>query len=246
MSIFSSIVRRVSGGQSVGEVAGRFVGTAVGGPIGGQIGATIGGAATEELSSRSNQGQSVAVSQEKNPPAETSTSGSTDQQNLYTQPQPRAGIQNALFQPASMMSAPMVPSTGMMRGNIQPAGLPAVASYGMGLGAIAAPIIIDAFTGEQKKLIVTRKLKNQVKRSVDLMGLEATADGMNTTIAIVQYILLKKLRNDGAYVTKAAMRKTSSTLRKMKRMCDMYDDLRPAARRRAPARKTTGIMQVKN
>jgi hypothetical protein len=107
-------------------------------------------------------------------------------------------------------------------------------------------MIVDFFTGEPKKLIVTRKLKSQVKRSVDLMGIEATADGMGVDVSVVNYILLKKLRNDGAYVTKAAMRKTSSTLRKMKRMCDMYDDLRPAARRRAPARKSSSIMQVKN
>ena len=87
--------------------------------------------------------------------------------------------------------------------------------------------------------MVTRKLKSQVKRSVDLMGIEATAEGMGVGVDVVQYILLKKLRNDGAYVTKAAMRKTSSTLRKMKRMCDMYDDLRPAAKRRAPMRKSS-------
>jgi len=129
MSIFSSLVRRVSGGQSVGEVTGRFIGTAVGGPIGGQIGASIGGAATEELSARSNQGQSVAVSQEKRPPAETSTSGSTDRQNLYVQPPMQSGIQNAVFQPAAMMRAPMSPQVPMMGGNIQPAAAGAVAQY---------------------------------------------------------------------------------------------------------------------
>ena len=115
-----------------------------------------------------------------------------------------------------------------------------------GVVAGAAPMIMDLFTGEPKKLIVTRKLKSQVKRSVDLMGIEATADGMGVDESVISYILLKKLRNDGAYVTKAAMRKTSSTLRKMKRMCDMYDDLRPAARRRAPARTSSKVMQIKN
>ena len=115
-----------------------------------------------------------------------------------------------------------------------------------GGAAVAAPFIIDALTGKEKKLVVTRRLKSQVKRAVDLIGIEATAEGMNVDEEVVVYILMKKLRNDGAYVTKAAMRKTGSTLRKMKRMCDMYDDLRPAARRRAPARKSSSIMQVKN
>ena len=56
-----------------------------------------------------------------------------------------------------------------------------------------------------------------------------------------QYVLIltKRFRNDGAVITKAALRKTRSTLRKMKNMCDMYDDLRPAARRRSPMKRAT-------
>jgi hypothetical protein len=243
MSKFSSLVRKLSGGQSVGEVGGRFIGTAVGGPIGGDIGAAIGGAATQELSNATQQGQAVAVSQEKGPPAETSTSGTTDFQNLYTPANFMAGLQRGFMQPAAMISPPLV-----TRGQSQivPQQARGVAGIVGGMVLGAAPMIIDLFTGEPKKLIVTRKLKSQVKRSVDLMGIEATAEGMGVDVSVVNYILLKKLRNDGAYVTKAAMRKTSSTLRKMKRMCDMYDDLRPAARRRAPARKSSSIMQVKN
>ena len=52
-------------------------------------------------------------------------------------------------------------------------------------------------------------------------------------------LLLKRFRNDGPVVTKAALRKTKSTIRKLKNMCDMYDDLRPAARRRTPMRRAT-------
>ena len=63
-----------------------------------------------------------------------------------------------------------------------------------------------------------------------------------------QYVLIltKRFRNDGAVITKAALRKTRSTIRKMKSMCDMYDDLRPAARRRTPmkrARATTTLIK---
>ena len=51
-------------------------------------------------------------------------------------------------------------------------------------------------------------------------------------------ILTKRFRNDGAVVTKAALRKTKTTIRRMKNMCDMYDSLRPAAtRRRAPMKR---------
>jgi hypothetical protein len=56
-------------------------------------------------------------------------------------------------------------------------------------------------------------------------------------------ILFKTFKNQGPYVTKAAVRKTSSTIRKMERLCDLKDRLCPPkrapARRRAPARSTT-------
>jgi hypothetical protein len=233
MSVFSSIVRRATGGSSIGQVTGGFLGGLVGQA---EIGRQLGGAATQELRARTEQGQATAVSQERGPAQETSTSGSTDQQNLYTRPT-SGGITNISFQPAGGMIAPPLVPRSQMQTNVTPAR--GVAGFVTGVVSGAAPMILDMFTGEPKKLVVTRKLKSQVKRSVDLMGIEATADGMGVGVDVVQYILLKKLRNDGAYVTKAAVRKTSSTLRKMKRLCDMYDDLRPAARRRAPARKSS-------
>ena len=182
------------------------------------------------------QGQAVARSVPSTQPMETSTSGSTDIQNLYVQPAPNPLLQNASFQQANMVAPPLQPrvSRGM-----QPTPARGVAGFVTGVVSGAAPMIIDMFTGEEKKLVVTRKLKNQVKRSVDLLGIEATAEGMGVDESVVTFILLKKMRNDGAYVTKAAVRKTSSTLRKMKRLCDMYDDLRPAAKRRAPARRSS-------
>ena len=141
---------------------------------------------------------------------------------------------------------------------VQRAGLPAVIGGGtavargmnylmFGGGAIAiAPTIIDAFTGEEKKLRVTRRLRSQVKKAVEMFGVEAVAEQMGTDVNVVFYILTKKMRNDGPYVTKAAVRKTRQTVRKMKHLCDMYDDLRPAAKRRAPARRSTTNTLIKN
>jgi hypothetical protein len=235
---------------------GKFLGlgtareTAAGAAQGALRGAIMGqpfmGAGVGAATAGTQQGQATARDVPSGPPLETSTSGSTDRQNLYapaTAPQPSPFVQNIAFGPsASRAIQPIQRSQSMMA---QPALLPLGPAIAGG-AAMAAPFIIDAFTGEQKKLVVTRSLKSKVKRAVDLIGIEATADGMGVDQDIVVYILMKKLRNDGAYVTKAAMRKTSSTLRKMKRMCDMYDDLRPAAKRRAPVRKSSSIMQVKN
>ena len=119
---------------------------------------------------------------------------------------------------------------------------------GLAGGAIAvAPIIIDPFTGEEKKLRVTRRLKSQVKKAVEMFGIEFVAEQMGTDVEVIVYILTKRMRNDGPYVTKAAVRKTRQTVRKMKNLCDMYDDLRPAAKRRAPARAAsrTRVVNVK-
>ena len=59
-------------------------------------------------------------------------------------------------------------------------------------------------------------------------------------------ILTKRFRNDGPVVTKAALRKTKTTIRRMKNMCDMYDSLRPAAtRRRTPMKRATTTL-IKN
>ena len=60
-------------------------------------------------------------------------------------------------------------------------------------------------------------------------------------------ILFKTFKNQGPYVTKAAVRKTRQTIRKMETLCDLKDRLAPPKRatRRAPARRSTMITQVK-
>lgn len=203
---------------------------------------------------RAQQGQATAVSVPQAPPSETAFSGEAvpragsgmqAQQMAYT-----AGIQPAAFR------VPATPPGGMAT----PAGLPAIVGGGLTAGRgvmnmlgiaggaiTVAPIIIDPFTGEEKKLRVTRRLKSQVKKAVEMFGVEFVAEQMGVDVEVVVYIMTKRMRNDGPYVTKAAVRKTRQTVRKMKNLCDMYDDLRPAARRRAPARKTmsTRITNVK-
>lgn len=195
---------------------------------------------------RSEAGQSVAISITDQPARETAMSG-------------ELGIAGGGIVPAAYRGP--IPSGGMRTG-VERASLPVVAAgrgliqggrgvmnmLGLAGGAITvAPIIIDPLTGEEKKLRVTRRLRSQVKQAVEMFGIEFVAEQMGTDVEVIVYILTKKMRNDGPYVTKAAVRKTRQTVRKMKTLCDMYDDLRPAARRRAPARKTmsTRITNVK-
>ena len=233
------------GGASTGSVVGALTGNpAI--AVGAQRAADLASKVTR--SSGTQQGQSVAVSQAtQTRPAETQSSGS--------------GVGTGEFLGYSDMGGSGF--EGVYSGATPPmqtqqAGLPAIVSGGVGLsrglygmlfgGAVgAAPMIIDQFTGQPKKLRVTRKLQRDVKQAVMLLGPEAVANQLGVGLDVVIYIMQKKIRNDGPYVTKAAVRKTRQTVRKMKSMCHLYDDLRPAAKRRAPMKRatTTRITNVK-
>jgi len=233
------------GGASTGSV----VTTLTGNPV---IGASAqrGADLLSRVPSRggTQQGQAVARSQAtQTTPQENQESGSTGGNNVIIglSDMSGGGFENVYSSQRSPMQA-------------QNVGLPAVVAGGMGLsrglygmlfgGAVgAAPMIIDQFTGEPKKLRVTRKLQRDVKQAVMLLGAEAVANQLGVGLDVVIYIMQKKIRNDGPYVTKAAVRKTRQTVRKMKTMCDLYDDLRPAAKRRAPMKRatTTRITNVK-
>lgn len=233
------------GGASTGSVVGALTGNpAI--AVGAQRAADLASKVTR--SSGTQQGQSVAISQAtQTRPAETQSSG--------------AGVGSGEFLGYSDMGGSgfeSVYSGAAPQMQAQQVGVPAIVSGGLGIsrglygmlfgGAVgAAPMIIDQFTGQPKKLRVTRKLQRDVKQAVMLLGPEAVANQLGVGLDVVIYIMQKKIRNDGPYVTKAAVRKTRQTVRKMKTMCDLYDDLRPAAKRRAPMKRVaaTRITNVK-
>jgi hypothetical protein len=90
---------------------------------------------------------------------------------------------------------------------------------------------------------ITRKMKSQARMVLNMTGgnLQAAADILGIDQNMLVMILLKRFRNDGPVVTKAALRKTKQTVKRLKNMCDMYDDLRPRARttRRTPMRRAS-------
>jgi len=107
-------------------------------------------------------------------------------------------------------------------------------AFGTGVGTAVSFIGADG-----KPMRMTRRMKSQAKSLLNMTGgnLSVTADFLGISEEALVALLLKRFRNDGPVVTKAALRKTKSTIRKLKNMCDMYDDLRPAARRRSPMRR---------
>lgn len=124
---------------------------------------------------------------------------------------------------------------------------------GTGAG-LAVDFFLDQF-GEPKKLVITRKMQRDVKKLFMMAGgdfdmtaqLYAMATGRRLNGEQVVKIITKTFKNQGPYVTKAAVRKTRSTIRKMETLCDLKDRLAPP-KRRAPARRrtmSTSITQVK-
>ena len=112
-----------------------------------------------------------------------------------------------------------------------------ISQIGLGTGAGLATSFIGA---DGRPMRMTRKMKSQARSLLNMTGgnLSVTADFLGISEDALVALLLKRFRNDGAVITKASLRKTKSTIRKLKNMCDMYDDLRPRARR-APVRRAS-------
>lgn len=115
-----------------------------------------------------------------------------------------------------------------------------------GLGGVAGGLLAGAgFGGGAGQKRVTRKMKAEIRKMYMLSGGDAnlTAQiysqltGMNLSGADVFAILLKRFRNDGPYVTKAAVRKTRQTVRKLKHLENLKKEITGTTTRRAPARR---------
>jgi hypothetical protein len=130
-----------------------------------------------------------------------------------------------------------------------PGGLSGAVGTAVGFGAS----MLDS-TG--RPLRITRKMKRLAQQSYQLAGMDiggamdifAQLTGVNVDQRTFVMILTKRFRNDGPVITKAALRKTKTTIRRMKNMCDMYDSLRPraTARRRTTTMKRANTTLIKN
>lgn len=126
---------------------------------------------------------------------------------------------------------------------------------GLGLGALS---LMDS-GGMQGAPRITRKMKSDVRRIYMMAGMNpdvtaqilnnmGTYPKMNFNASLVFFILTKRFRNDGPVVTKAAVRKTKTTLRRMKGVVDMYNSVCKPTTRRAPARRAApkAVQLIKN
>lgn len=164
-------------------------------------------------------------------PEETATSGQIMGANL--------GLGSNLIQAATRFAR-------------SPAGGSAI---GFGAGALGAAIAGDGGSAPR----ITRKMKSDVRRIYMMAGMDpnvtaqilnnmGTYPRMNFDASLVFFILTKRFRNDGPVVTKAAVRKTKTTLRRMKGVVDMYNSVCKPTTRRAPARRAApkAVQLIKN
>lgn len=105
----------------------------------------------------------------------------------------------------------------------------------LALGGGAALGFMGGSGGSQRR--ITRKMKSQARQVLNITNgdLGAAADILNISTDELVFVLLKRFRNDGAMVTKAAIRKTRKTIRKLHMMRSILDDVS----RKTPSRRRT-------
>lgn len=119
----------------------------------------------------------------------------------------------------------------------------------LALGGGAAGAL--SFLGSDgKKMRITRKMKSQARMVLNLAqgNISVAADILNISEDMLITILLKRFRNDGPVVTKAALRKTKQTIRRLHNMQDVLKSITPTAagRRRAPIKRAMSTTLIKN
>jgi len=160
-------------------------------------------------------------------PTQSTTGGQESQESGSQNQAFLGGVPNILGQAARFLRTP----TGQV-----------------GLGAGGA-LLGGALTTPSTGMRMTRKMKSQARTVLNMVGgdLNAASSILGISQEMLCELLLKRFRNDGAVVTKAALRKTKQTVRRLKSMCDMYDSLRPTAtRRRTPMKRATSTTLIKN
>ena len=117
----------------------------------------------------------------------------------------------------------------------------------LGTGAGAA---LSFMSPDGTKMRITRKMKSQARTVLNIAGgnIPMAADILNISDETLVQILLKRFRNDGPVVTKAALRKTKSTIRRLHSMQAVLKSITPTAagRKRAPVRRGMSTTLIKN
>ena len=127
-------------------------------------------------------------------------------------------------------------------------------AVGGAVAGFAADFITDLLTGEEKKMIITRKLKRETEDLMEYFQNDMRQVALQLSkLKKKQYteenvlkILLHKFTNQGPYVTKAAVRKTRKTIRKLDTLKNLHAQIcgRPTPARRRTTRRTSAMAKA--
>jgi hypothetical protein len=240
------------GGRTTADVGGA-IGTFVGSRFGG-VGATVGETSGRDLGKDIGEigANKVDVSA---PPAGVDSAATTlpvSQTGMIT-PSGMGGRSAPTQQAGFGLVGPLSTLFGQTTRVISRPGVGgALTGFGAGM---AADFITDIF-GNTKKLVITRKLQRDVKKVFMMSGGDVGFISANSLMLFgkdlsqdqILMILFKTFKNQGPYVTKAAVRKTRQTIRKLDTLEQLKAQMCPP--KRAPARRrtmgsTTKVLQVK-
>lgn len=129
-------------------------------------------------------------------------------------------------------------------------------SFQVGTG-VAVGGATSLFGGGQSTPRITRRMRSEVRRLLmatggnyelvsQFMNQSGRYPRINFTPMVLMDILVKRFRNDGSFVTKAAVRKTRQTIRKLKSMKNLLSEVsttRTVRRRTMGTRSNTTLIK---
>ena len=236
------------GGASTGDVVAAATGAVTGNPFAAQVAGGIAQTAADDLGGRGRMGETTQTQTVQSSQGGLGYGPAQNIEIAFAGQADMGAIMPASFQVPSLPMAQM-PNPMMQQANV----LKFAPAVGGAVAGFAADFITDLLTGEQKKMIITRKLKRETEdlmeyfmNDVRQVALQLSKmKGKQYTEENVLKILLHKFTNQGPYVTKAAVRKTRKTIRKLDTLKNLHAAIcgrTTSARRRTTTRARASAM----
>ena len=232
--------------------AGETIGGFIGGPTGAQFGRKIGGGIGEATSSLAGSTADQPAEQSAVP---------TGEGKVGAQETSRSGSQQrTIINVARGDGMTSQAGLGFLPGLLSQAGRFLTSpggslATGVGTG-VAFGQGFNSMTGTRRITVLTQSRRNKakVRQLVNFMGIEGTANflsesmNVNVTPNDVVNLLLRRFRNDGAYITKAQVRNLRRTTNRFKSLEKQVKEATSMTRttRRSPMRRSTSTTLIKN
>jgi len=239
MAFLGDIGKIFFGGASTADVVGAGVTAYTGNPVYGKIAGSAAGTIAEDISKAGNKGETTTTQTVQSAQAGPSI-GPAQNVEIDFSGMPDMGG----FMPANFTGFPQLPTT-MQPPMVQKANVLKFApAVGGAVAGFVGDMIFDFITGTEKKLIITRKLRRDTEKLMELLNndMDEVARVLTDTkkkafdSGTVLKILMHKFTNQGPYVTKAAVRKTRKTVRKLASLQRLHNEI---CGTKAPARRRT-------